>query len=124
MSSGEIWALLCYVEYVHAACSLQGSPGSKDGGLELGSRVANAAGRARARARLIEKSDLNFWKSFTLDSLWIPGPITRSSEALSRGGVRQTGACNWLPFAPWVGGRLAGMHCGHPFVAEVERENV
>lgn len=44
------------VEYVHGACSLQGSPGSKDGGLELGSRVANAAGRAQARARLIEKA--------------------------------------------------------------------
>ena len=50
------------MEYVHGACSLQGSPGSKDGGLELASRVANAAGRAQARARLIEKSDLSFWK--------------------------------------------------------------
>ena len=62
MSSGAIWALLCCVEYVHGACSLQGSLGSKDGGLELGSRVANAAGRAQARAGLIEKSDLSLWK--------------------------------------------------------------
>ena len=30
--------------------------------LELGSRVANAAGRAQARAGLIEKSDLSLWK--------------------------------------------------------------
>ena len=30
--------------------------------LELASRVANAAGRAQARAPLIEKSDLSFWK--------------------------------------------------------------
>jgi len=62
VSSGAIWALLCYVEYVHGACRLQGSPRSKAGGLELASRVAVAAGRAQARARLIEKSDLSFWK--------------------------------------------------------------
>lgn len=62
MSSGAIWALLCYVENVHGACRLQGSPSSKAGGLELASRVAVAAGRAQARARLIEKSDLSFWK--------------------------------------------------------------
>ena len=62
VSSGAIWALLCYVEYVHGACRLEGSPSSKAGGLELASRVAVAAGRAQARARLIEKSDLSFWK--------------------------------------------------------------
>jgi hypothetical protein len=50
------------VEYVHGACSLQGSPGSKDGGLELASQPPVAAGRAQARARLIEKSDLSFCK--------------------------------------------------------------
>jgi len=47
VSSEAIWVLLCYVEYVHGACSLQGSPSSKDGGLELEWRVANAAERSK-----------------------------------------------------------------------------